>query len=83
MTHQLQDRQLQANLAGRDLKHVDIGILVQKFTKAICEKEIEFQRLQTEKAAQIQEWHRSNYTNERLCVWLESSLRRSLYEKSI
>ncbi|KAI0967775.1 hypothetical protein F4678DRAFT_482800 [Xylaria arbuscula] len=80
MTRQLQDRRLQANLAGRDVKHVDKDILVQKIRMAVCEKEIESQRLQIEKAAQIQEWHRSKYTNEGLYVWLENSFRRSFYE---
>lgn len=80
MTRQLQDRRLQANSAGRDIKHTDRDISVQRIRLAISNREIEVQKLSLDRAVQIQEWHRSKYANETLYAWLENSFRRTFYE---
>lgn len=80
MTRQLQERRLQANLAARDVTHTDRDIAVQRVRLAVCDKEIDAQRHQIERSAQVQEWHRAKYTNESLYAWLENSFRRAFYE---
>ncbi|KAI9845918.1 MAG: hypothetical protein M1837_004454 [Sclerophora amabilis] len=80
MTRQLQDRRLQANLAGRDIKHTDKEIAVQNIRLMVAEGEIRAQEQQIERSSQIQEWHRSKYTNETLYGWLENSFRRTFYD---
>lgn len=80
MIRQLQERRLQANLAGHDVKHMDKEIAVHKVKLAICESEIRAQEIQIERSSQVQEWHRTKYTNEKLYAWLENSFRKLHYE---
>lgn len=80
MVKQLQDRTLQANQAAHDLKHVDKDIATQRVRLAICDGEIEAQKLQIDRASEIQTWHRTKYTNETLYAWLENSFRTLYYE---
>ncbi|KAL8903376.1 MAG: hypothetical protein Q9207_003967 [Kuettlingeria erythrocarpa] len=80
MVRQLQDRKLQANQAAHDVKHIDKEIAVQRVRMEVCESEIKAQRRQLERASELQEWHRTKYTNETLYAWLENSFRTLYYE---
>ncbi|EPS42066.1 hypothetical protein H072_3884 [Dactylellina haptotyla CBS 200.50] len=79
MIKQLQDRRLQANQAGHDVKHVDKDIAVQRIRLQVCEAEIQSQKQHIANAKEIQEWHRTKYTNENLYAWLENSFRTIYY----
>lgn len=81
MIRQLQERRLQANIAGWEVKKIDKDIAVQRVRLALAESEIRAQQQQIERAQEVQEWHRTKYTNATLYAWLENSF-RTLYHRT-
>ncbi|USP80417.1 hypothetical protein yc1106_07691 [Curvularia clavata] len=76
MIKQLQERRLQANMAGRDIKNVDKQIEAQRMKVAICDAEIKMQQQQIADMTQVEEKMRTKYTNESLYAWMDASLRQ-------
>lgn len=79
-TRQLQDRRLQLNLAGREIKSVDKQIEVQNARIRSVEKDIEAQSKLAENAMEVQEFLRTKFTNSELYAWFEASARSYLYQ---
>ncbi|KAK4163970.1 hypothetical protein QBC43DRAFT_300668 [Cladorrhinum sp. PSN259] len=77
---QLQDRRLQANLAGHDIKNVDKQIEAQKKRIEAAEKEIEQQLEMAKNAREVEEWYKAKFTGEQLYLWMENSVRTMYYE---
>lgn len=80
LVRQLQERRLQANTAGRELKAVDQQIGVQLKRIEIIDKETELQQLQRNNAAEVEQYYRSKFTNEALYNWMENTLRLTYFE---
>jgi hypothetical protein len=74
LIQQLQERRLQANLAGRDIKNVDKQLEQQQIKLELCDREIDMQNQQTVHARQLDEFLQTKYTNEDLYAWYDSSL---------
>ncbi|RTE68749.1 hypothetical protein BHE90_016871 [Fusarium euwallaceae] len=66
LVRQLQDRRMQANIHGREIKSID--------------KQIEMQHAEIEDAIQAEKWYRTKYTNKQLYSWMEKSLRSLYYQ---
>ncbi|KAK1958584.1 hypothetical protein LY78DRAFT_726532 [Colletotrichum sublineola] len=80
LTRQLQDRRLQANIRGREIKSIDKQIEIQKIKVQSIQKEIQLQESEVEEAAQIETWYRSKYSGEQLYAWIEKSIRNIYYQ---
>ena len=80
MIRQLQERRLQANLAGHEIKAIDKELEVSKVRLASCNKDIEVQKKQAEQATEVQQFYQSKYTNEKLYMWMENSIRTAYYD---
>lgn len=77
---QLQERRLEANAAGRDIKIMDRQIEVMKIRLAICDKDIRQQSQAIAHAVEIGEWLRNKYTSEQLYAWLDGQTRTLFYQ---
>jgi len=77
---QLQDRVLQANLAGYECKQIDKQILSQKIRIQLTEQEITNQQALYDNATEIEDFLKNKYSNTELYEWMEQSL-RSLYDQ--
>lgn len=77
---QLQDRILQANLAGYEIKQIDKQILSQQVRIQIANQEITNQQTQIDNAAEIEEFLRNKYTNEDLYSWMRDSIKSLYYQ---
>ncbi|KAF7555142.1 hypothetical protein G7Z17_g2363 [Cylindrodendrum hubeiense] len=80
LTKQLQERRMQANIKGREIKNIDKQIEIQRKRLEINAKELQVQRLEMEHASETETWYRSKYTNEKLYAWLEGSVRALHYD---
>ncbi|KAM0425895.1 hypothetical protein ACHAPT_008833 [Fusarium lateritium] len=80
LTRQLQDRRLQANLHGREIKSIDKQIELQKIRVQSAQHEIKMQHADIEDAIQAEKWYRTKYTNKQLYSWMEKSLRGLYYQ---
>ncbi|TGZ79090.1 hypothetical protein EX30DRAFT_350599 [Ascodesmis nigricans] len=80
LIRQLQDRRLQANLAGREIKAIDEQIAVQKARIAICDSDLRLQHQQIAYAQETQNWLQSKYTNVQLYTWFDHAARNLLYQ---
>ncbi|KAI1840644.1 hypothetical protein JX266_013151 [Neoarthrinium moseri] len=80
LTRQLQERRLQANMRGRDIKSIDKQIEIQRIRVMAARKEIDLQKSEFEDAQQTEAWYRSKYTNENLYAWMEKSLRGTYFQ---
>ncbi|WYZ36402.1 hypothetical protein EsH8_XIV_000002 [Colletotrichum jinshuiense] len=80
LTRQLQERRMQANAKGREIKHIDKQIEVQRVRLALNARELNIQRAEMTNAAETEAWYRSKYTNSRLYAWLEGQLRALHFE---
>ncbi|KAH6950875.1 hypothetical protein DER45DRAFT_493623 [Fusarium avenaceum] len=78
LTRQLQERRLQANMRGREIKGIDLQIKMQYTRLKATQQELELQQSEMEEADQIETWLRTKYTNEQLYTWVEKGL-RNLY----
>jgi hypothetical protein len=78
MLQQLQDRRLQANLAGREIKSIDKQIDAQKARVLAAEKDIALQRQTIADSKDTLEFLRTKYTNTQLYAWMDGAVRDSL-----
>jgi hypothetical protein len=79
-TRQLQERRLQLNLAGREIKGVDVQIQSQKARIAAIDVDIRAQQQNSESAAQTLDFLSTKLTNQQLYSWLETNIRATLYQ---
>ncbi len=77
---QLQDRVLQANIAGYEIKNIDKQILTQQIRINIAEREITNQQKQIDNAQEVEEFLRNKYTNQELYIWMEGQVRTLYYQ---
>ncbi|KAL7937838.1 hypothetical protein V8C35DRAFT_293772 [Trichoderma chlorosporum] len=77
---QLQERRLQLNLAGHDIKNIDKQMEVQKARITVIDKEIESQKQTTENLLKIQDFLCTKFSNKELYSWYESTTRNYLYQ---
>ncbi|OAL53444.1 hypothetical protein IQ07DRAFT_562294 [Pyrenochaeta sp. DS3sAY3a] len=78
MIRQLQERRLQANMRGREIKSIDKQIEIQQIRVNAAKKEIDVQLRESENAQRMEGWYRTKYSNRELYAYMEKSL-RSLY----
>ncbi|MGD2086306.1 MAG: neuraminidase-like domain-containing protein [Candidatus Aminicenantes bacterium] len=72
------DWKFQAELAGKELDHIDQQIAAAELRKAISQKDRDNQNLQIQQAEEIQEVMTNKYTNRQLYNWMVTQL-ASLY----
>lgn len=80
LVRQLQDRRMQANIHGREIKSIDKQIELQKLRVQSAQHEIKMQHAEIEDAIQAEKWYRTKYTNKQLYSWMEKSLRSLYYQ---
>ena len=76
----MQDRIMQANAAGYEIKQIDKQIVSQKIRIAIANQEITNQQKQIDNANEIEEFLKNKYSDEELYTWMRGSL-RTLYRQ--
>jgi hypothetical protein len=69
LTRQLQDRRLQANMRGREIKSIDMQIEIQRTRLRTAQQELQLQESEVQESVQVETWLRSKYTNEALYSW--------------
>jgi len=79
LAQQLQERRLQANLAGLEIKYVDKQIATEKAKKAAADEEVKLQEQVIKDAKATSDWYRNKYTNEQLYTWIENETRKNFY----
>jgi hypothetical protein len=77
---QLQDRVLQANIAGYEIKNIDKQILTQNIRISIANQEITNHQKQIDNAKEVEDFLRSKYTSQELYAWMESQVRTLYYQ---
>lgn len=77
---QLQDRVLQANLAGHEIKSIDRQITTQQIRINIAEQELTNQQQQIDNAEEVEEFLRNKYTNQELYTWMQGQVRTLYYQ---
>jgi hypothetical protein len=77
---QLQDRVLQANAAGYEIKNIDKQVLTQQIRISMASQEINNQQKQIDNAQEVEEFLRNKYTNEELYSWMESQIKTLYYQ---
>lgn len=80
LIRQLQERRMEANAAGRDVKVTDKQIETMRVRLAICEEDIKQQQQLIAHSAEISEFLRSKYTSEQLYAWMDGQIRRLFYQ---
>ncbi|KAK3386446.1 hypothetical protein B0H63DRAFT_540294 [Podospora didyma] len=75
----LQDRVLQANTTGLELKNIDKQIASQRVRLATAQQEVKNQETNLEQATAVDEFLRGKYTNEELYGWMEG-VTKGLYQ---
>jgi hypothetical protein len=78
---QMQDRVLQANIAGFEIKNIDKQMLTQQIRINITNQEITNQQKQIDNAKEVEDFLRSKYTNQELYAWMEGEV-RTLYHQA-
>jgi hypothetical protein len=76
----MQDRIMQANAAGYEIKQIDKQILSQQIRIDITNREIVNQQKQIENANEVEEFIKNKYSNEELYTWMRDSL-KTLYHQ--
>lgn len=79
-TRQFQERRLQLNLAGIEVKGIDKQVEVQKARIAALEVDLRAQQLSADSAAQTLEFYKSKFTTEQLYSWMEAGTTATLYQ---
>ncbi len=69
-----QDWQFQADLADRELSHIDQQIAAAELRVAIAEKDLETHDTQIENANEVDEYLKNKYTNPQLYNWMISHI---------
>jgi hypothetical protein len=77
---QLQDRVLQANLAGYEIKQIDKQILSQQIRISITNQEITNQQQAIDNSEQVLDFLTNKYTNQQLYSWMKDSLKTLYYQ---
>ncbi|KAL8942188.1 MAG: hypothetical protein Q9216_001796 [Gyalolechia sp. 2 TL-2023] len=77
---QLQERRMEANTAGRDIKVIDRQIETMKTRLSICDEDIRQQHKSMAHATELSEWLRNKYTSEQLYAWLDGQIRTLFYQ---
>lgn len=77
---QLQDRVLQANIAGYEIKNIDKQILTQQIRINIANQEITNQQKQIDNAKEVEDFLRNKYTSQELYTWMEGQVRTLYYQ---
>jgi Tc toxin complex TcA C-terminal TcB-binding domain/Neuraminidase-like domain/Salmonella virulence plasmid 28.1kDa A protein len=77
---QLQDRVMQANTAGYEIKNIDKQILTQQIRINIANQEITNQQKQIDNSQEVEEFLRNKYTNQELYSWMEGQIRTLYYQ---
>jgi hypothetical protein len=70
----VQDRVMQANSAGYEIKQIDKQILAQQIRINIANQEISNQQQQMDNAREVEEFLKNKYTNEELYTWTKDRL---------
>ncbi|WP_109302587.1 neuraminidase-like domain-containing protein [Aquimarina sp. AU474] len=70
-----QNRVLQANIAGLELKQIDKQILAQQIRVNIANQEISNQQKLIDNAKEVENFLRDKYTNEELYTWMKGNLK--------
>ncbi|UII33141.1 Tc toxin subunit A [Fulvivirga ulvae] len=76
----LQDRIMQANAAGLEIKQIDKQMLSQQIRIDIARKEILNQQKLIDHNQEIEEFIKNKYTNDELYTWMKGSLRTLYYQ---
>ncbi|CAM1508037.1 Fc.00g048850.m01.CDS01 [Cosmosporella sp. VM-42] len=82
-TRQLQERRLQMNLAGQEIKNIDKQLEVQKARIDVIQKDITSSQQMIDNAVAAEEFMRSKFTNEALYAWYEGNSRSYHYQTYI
>ncbi|KAF5981743.1 putative toxin subunit protein [Fusarium bulbicola] len=80
LTKQLQERRLQANMKGQEIKSLDKQTEIQKKRLELNERETCIQQAEIDNAVEIEQWYQSKYTNEKLYGWMENTVRNVHYD---
>lgn len=80
LINQLQDRRMEANAAGRDIKITDRQIATLQVSLAIADEEIRQQRKMVDQATEVSDFLRTKYTNEQLYAWMDGQIRTLFYQ---
>lgn len=76
LIRQLQERRLQANATGREVKNIDKQLEAQQKRIAICDAEIKMQTQQTANLVEAEEFLKTKFTNDALYSWIEGATRK-------
>lgn len=76
----LQDRIMQANVAGHEIKQIDKQIVSQQIRMAIANQEIMNQQKQIDNSQEVESFLKNKYTNEELYSWMRGNL-KTLYHQ--
>lgn len=76
----LQDRILQANLAGYEITNIDKQIISSKIRIDMAKREISNQQKQIDQAKEAENFLKSKYSNVELYSWMEGSVRSLFYQ---
>lgn len=80
LIRQLQERRMEANAAGRDVKITDKQIETMRVRLAICTEDIKQQRQLIAHAAEMSEFLKNKYTSEQLYAWMDGQIRQLFYQ---
>ncbi|KAL8951233.1 MAG: hypothetical protein Q9222_002778 [Ikaeria aurantiellina] len=80
LVQQLQDRRMEANAAGRDIKITDRQIETMQVRLDICDEDLKQQKQMVANATQVNEFLKTKYTSEQLYAWMESQVRGVFYQ---
>ncbi|KAG4263106.1 hypothetical protein FPRO03_10469 [Fusarium proliferatum] len=80
LTRQLQERRLQANIKGQEIKSLDKQTEIQRKRLELNEKETCIQQAEIDNAIEMEQWYQSKYTNEKLYGWMENTIRNVHYD---
>ncbi len=76
----LQERTMQANAAGYEIKQIDKQIVSQQIRIAIANQEITNQQKQIDNSQEVEEFLKNKYSNEELYTWMRGNL-KTLYHQ--
>ncbi|KAK6515921.1 hypothetical protein TWF281_004513 [Arthrobotrys megalospora] len=77
---QVQERRLQANICGYELKSIDSQVRSQELRIKAAQKDIDTIVLQRDHMKQYDEFLRSKFTNEELYTWLDNTYRQTYFQ---
>jgi hypothetical protein len=75
----MQDRILQANMAGYEISSIDKQVTANKIRIALASKDIDVQQNQIDQAKEVEDFLRQKYSNVDLYSWMEGATRSLFY----